>query len=157
LKFVLGAAVILATMTGAVAANEPDHVVGRWMTQGGEGVISIARCGNSICGRIDWMQTPPGVQSTAMPRDQYNPDPARRQQSICGLEIIYGFKHDRVDPNRWEAGSIYDPQSGHTFQANITLEDPDHLELRGYIGIPLLGASQVWTRVAQDQPRCGAS
>lgn len=56
----------------------------------------------------------------------------------------------------WEAGSIYDPQSGHTYQANITLKDSDHLQLRGYLGIPLLGATQVWTRVAQDQPRCRA-
>lgn len=151
----LSAVVILATMTGAVAANEPD-VIGRWMTQGGEGVIAIARCGSSICGRIDWMEMAAGVQPAAMPRDQNNPDPARRRQSICGLEIIYGFKHDQSDPNRWEAGSIYDPQSGHTYQANITLKDSDHLQLRGYLGIPLLGATQVWTRVAQDQPRCRA-
>lgn len=150
-----GAVVMLAMMTSAMA-SEPDHVVGRWMTQGGEGVIAIARCGSSICGRIDWMQTPMGMQSAPVPRDQHNPDPSRRQQSICGLEIIYGFKHDRADPNRWEAGSIYDPLSGHTYQANITIEDSDHLELRGYIGIPLLGQTQVWTRVAQDRPRCRA-
>jgi uncharacterized protein (DUF2147 family) len=152
----LGAVAILALMTSATAASEPDHVVGRWLTQGGEGVIAIARCGSSICGRIDWMESPPGMQSAALPRDRYNPDPTRRQQSICGLKIIYGFTHDRIDPNRWEAGSIYDPQSGHTYQANITLEDSDHLQLHGYIGIPLLGATQVWTRVAENQPRCRA-
>jgi uncharacterized protein (DUF2147 family) len=155
LKVWLGAAVLLATATAAMATTEPDHVIGRWMTQGGEGVIAIAPCGSSICGRIDWMQTPPAVRSAL--RDNHNPDPSRRARPICGLQIIYGFKHDEADPDRWEQGSIYDPQSGHTFQAQITLEDSDHLRLRGYIGIPLLGASQVWTRVSQDRPRCGAS
>jgi uncharacterized protein (DUF2147 family) len=128
-------------------------VTGRWLTEDGKGVIAIAPCGNSICGRIDWMNPPTDAQPGYVPRDKHNPDPARRQQPICGLEIIYGFQHDGANPNSWVAGDIYDPNSGNIYHANIRALDPTHLQLRGYIGIPLLGESQVWTR-ADNYPRC---
>ena len=144
------AAIVAATM-GAASAEPADGAAGRWLVQGGFGVIAIAPCGESICGRIDWMKPPANGPATTA-RDAHNPDPAVRQRPICGLTILYGFRHEKR--GRWEAGNIYDPDSGQTYQANITLEDTNHLRLRGYIGVPLFGASQIWTRVDNELPQC---
>jgi uncharacterized protein (DUF2147 family) len=145
---------MVATLTPAIAAGQGGvGVTGRWLTQDGKGVIDIAACGNSICGRIDWMNPPDDPKTGKIAHDSHNPDPALRRRTICGLEIIYGFQHDGSDPNSWVEGAIYDPESGNVYHANIKLMDPQHLKLRGYIGIPLLGESQIWTR-ADNYPRC---
>jgi uncharacterized protein (DUF2147 family) len=152
LKLVFCVAAIIAATVNVALAQPGNGVTGRWLIQGGFGVIAITPCGNSICGRIDWMKPTENGQVSSIPRDGRNPDPARREQPICGLTILYGFRHD--DGKHWEAGNIYDPESGRTYHANITLVDTNHLRLRGYIGIPLLGASQVWTRVDNELPQC---
>jgi uncharacterized protein (DUF2147 family) len=143
----------LAVTCGATA-QETAGVTGRWLTEDRRGVIAIAPCGNSICGKIDWMKFPPGVKPGEVPRDRHNRDPAQQTQPICGLQIIYGFHHDAANPKRWLEGHIYDPESGDTYHASITVVDANHLRLRGYIGIPLLGESQVWTRADANHPPC---
>jgi uncharacterized protein (DUF2147 family) len=152
----------LAAFVGTIAfatvaaAQGADGVSGRWMTENQKGVIEIAPCGGSICGKIDWMKPPPGADLTVIPRDKHNHDPARRQQPMCGLQILYGFHHDAADPKKWTEGNIYDPESGDVYHGNITVQDAGHLRLRGYIGIPLLGESQIWTRVGDDHAHCHA-
>jgi uncharacterized protein (DUF2147 family) len=155
LKLGIVLAIAAALTPGPAAAQGGAGVTGRWLTQDGKGVIAIAACGSSICGHIDWMKPLKDAPPGSVPRDKHNPDPARRQQPICGLEIIYGFQRDRSAANSWVQGAIYDPDSGNIYHANIKLMDPQHLQLRGYVGIPLLGESQIWTR-ADNYPRCRA-
>jgi uncharacterized protein (DUF2147 family) len=152
LKVGICAAALLAAMTGGALAQD-GGIAGRWLTEDGKGVIAIEPCGSSLCGKIDWMKPPATAKPEDVPRDKHNHDPARRQQPICGLRIIYGFHPDGDNSRSWLAGNIYDPESGETYHANITLEDRNHLRLRGYIGIPLLGESQIWTR-ADKYPYC---
>jgi uncharacterized protein (DUF2147 family) len=156
LKSMIYGAVIFAATICTAAAQTGGDVTGRWLTENGKGVIVIAPCGDALCGSLDWMKPPADAKPGAIPRDKHNPDPARRQQPMCGLQIIYGFHRDGGDPKRWVEGHIYDPESGDTYHANITLEDANHLRLRGYVGIPLLGESQRWTRADRNQARCHA-
>jgi uncharacterized protein (DUF2147 family) len=153
LRFGICLAMFVAMTSPAWAG---DGVTGRWLTQDGKGIVAIATCGNSICGTIDWMRPPVDAPPGAIPLDKHNPDPALRQHPMCGLLIIFGFRRDN-EPNHWVEGSIYDPQTGSTYHANIALQDINHLRLRGYIGIPLLGESQIWTRTGATSPTCRAS
>jgi uncharacterized protein (DUF2147 family) len=42
---------------------------------------------------------------------------------------------------------VLDPHNGKTYKAKITMKDDGKkLEMRGYIGMPLLGRSQTWVR-----------
>lgn len=154
LKISFAAIAGIVAFSTVAAAQGADGVTGRWMTENQKGVIAIAPCGGSICGKIDWMKPPPGADPNAIPLDKHNHDPARRQQTMCGLQILYGFQHDSDDPKKWTEGNIYDPESGDVYHGNITVQDADHIRLRGYIGIPLLGKSQIWTRVAENHPHC---
>ena len=127
---------------GVAHAQGADGVIGRWLSQDGRGVISIQHCAASICGHIDWQQPRDGAPN----HDAKNPDPDLRSRPFCGLTILYGFKRDPARPGAWQDGTIYDPAKGDTYTATIAVRDRDHIVLRGYILLPLLGESQVWSR-----------
>ena len=65
---------------------------------------------------------------------------------VEGLQFMWGFS--RSEAGLWEGGRLLDPESGDIYKGKVELMDnPDKLEVRGYIGISLFGRSQVWQRV----------
>lgn len=66
-----------------------------------------------------------------------------RNKPILGMNIIRGLKKKN---NGYEGGKIIDPQTGKSYHCKIVLEGRDKLIVRGYIGIPLFGRSQTWSR-----------
>jgi uncharacterized protein (DUF2147 family) len=63
---------------------------------------------------------------------------------LIGLVILKDFAFNGKD--KWEDGTIYDPNNGKTYSCVIRLKNESALEVRGYIGISLLGRTEVWTR-----------
>ena len=139
----------------AAAASPGASPEGRWLTERKHGIVEIYRCGadGTLCGRLVWFQIEKGDTNT-QGLDLRNPDPARRNRSLCGLVFMSGFKPS--GDNRWEEGTLYDPESGNTYRGNMTLRADGTLRLRGYIAVPLLGESNVWTRYTDPVPGCPA-
>ncbi|REG99705.1 DUF2147 domain-containing protein [Flavobacterium aquicola] len=71
-------------------------------------------------------------------------DGAEKNKPILGMVIMNGLKKDGEEYN---GGTILDPENGKKYKCYITLESPDKLKLRGYIGIALVGRTQYWIRV----------
>jgi uncharacterized protein (DUF2147 family) len=72
---------------------------------------------------------------------------ARKDKPIVGLAIIEGVKKNPDEPY-WDGGSILDPNNGKTYTVRLTPKDGGKaLDVRGYIGAPLLGRTQTWIRV----------
>lgn len=72
---------------------------------------------------------------------------ARKDKPIVGLAIIEGVKKNPDEPY-WDGGSILDPNNGKTYKVRLTPKDGGKaLDVRGYIGAPLLGRTQTWIRV----------
>ena len=69
----------------------------------------------------------------------------QKDQPLIGLEIISGMKQSG---SVWKGGRILDPENGKTYKCKLELEGTDVLKVRGYIGIPALGRTQRWYRVA---------
>jgi len=66
---------------------------------------------------------------------------------IAGLNILWGLKTDADDSSAFVGGKILDPLSGHIYRAKIKISpDGKQLNVRGFIGISLLGRSQIWKR-----------
>jgi uncharacterized protein (DUF2147 family) len=72
---------------------------------------------------------------------------ARKDKPVVGLSIIEGAK--KIDgEDYWDGGHILDPNNGKTYRLRMTpKEGGKKLEVRGYVGAPLLGRSQTWIRV----------
>ena len=71
----------------------------------------------------------------------------RKGKPKIGLEIIRGG-HQGDGKTVWEGGKILDPENGKNYSLRLTpIDGGKKLEVRGYIGAPLLGRTQTWIRV----------
>jgi uncharacterized protein (DUF2147 family) len=77
--------------------------------------------------------------------DREYPDASKRERPILGMNIVWGFTPS--GENLWEGGFIYNPREGKTYKCKLTLENPDRLKVRGFIGVSLIGKTNIWTRV----------
>lgn len=69
----------------------------------------------------------------------------RKGQKIIGMTIVKGLMKDG---DQYDGGTILDPENGKTYQCKMKLNATgDELEVRGYIGISLIGRSQIWKRI----------
>lgn len=129
----------------ATARGQSDSLLGNWTNPTGS-TIHIYQCGSRICANLI------GISSSAPARvDAENPDPALRGRSLCGLNI--GRDFELVSPSRAQGGKLYDPESGKTYTGSMT-RDGDKLKLRGYVGIPLFGRTEVWNRAPENVAVC---
>ena len=68
----------------------------------------------------------------------------RKGKPVIGMEILSGLKKTA---DSYSGGQILDPDDGDIYRATIKLTDQgSKLDLRAYIGLPLLGRSQTWIR-----------
>lgn len=66
-----------------------------------------------------------------------------KNKPIEGLLIVRGLSRDDA---AWTDGKIMDPANGKSYDCTIRLEDPNTLNVRGFLGFSFLGRTQVWKR-----------
>jgi uncharacterized protein (DUF2147 family) len=144
----VGALLCLAPVGAATGGSRPGFdptqaVLANWLVQSRDGIIQISLAPDGTYqGRIVGGTDPHSL-------DSKNPDPAKRQHTLKGTLIMTGLKYD--GDSRWSGGAIYDPDSGKLYKCSMQLIDQNHLRLRGFFGISLLGRNQVWTRYLGTQ------
>jgi len=133
--------VILLACIKPALAQTADAILGNWLNEEKDAKIQIYKSGFAYFGKIVWLKTPNEADGTPKV-DKKNSSSALRTRPIMNLVILTKFN---FDDGEWEDGEIYDPKSGKTYSSNMKLKG-DKLEIRGYIGISLLGRTTVWTR-----------
>ena len=88
----------------------------------------------------------------------------KRQGSVCGkcqgdlkdapikgLQLLTGLSKNG---DSWSGGTILEPKSGKTYKVILSLQDEGReLKVRGYLGIPSIGKTRIWTRYeAESKP-----
>jgi uncharacterized protein (DUF2147 family) len=72
----------------------------------------------------------------------------RKGQPVQGMTILRGIKPDAGEKGSWVGGDILDPNNGKIYKVLLKLVDGGKkLDVRGYIGMPMLGRTQTWHRV----------
>ena len=128
----------------SVSNNDPDAIVGVWKTGDGNAMVRIYKNGEKYQGKIVWLKEPIDPETGKPKLDKNHSDEASRKRPILGLINIWGFT--QTEKNVWEEGNIYDPKNGSTYSCTIKMTNPKTLEVRGYIGVSLIGRTDVWTK-----------
>ena len=105
--------------------------------------VRISEAGGVYTGTIEKLLDPTKQNSVC---DKCSDD--RKDKPVLGMTIIKGVKQHGDDKPKWDGGEILDPNNGKTYKVRLTPADGGkRLEVRGYIGMPMLGRTQTWIRV----------
>ena len=127
---------------GNRALAQKDQVEGLWLNEEKTAKVQIylAKDGKYY-GKIVWLKEP---NKDGKPKvDEKNPKENLRNTPLMGMLILKAF--EKEDDGVYDDGTIYDPKNGKTYDCKMTYKGKT-LDIRGYVGISLLGRTTVWTR-----------
>lgn len=144
IKPIVALAVLPFLMAFSAIADDPDAIVGVWKTGEGTAMVKVYKNGDKYQGKIVWLQEPNDPETGKPKLDKNHPDESVRTRPVLGLVNIWGFTYN--GKNVWDEGNIYDPKSGNTYSCTIKMTNNNTLEVRGYIGVSLIGRTDTWVR-----------
>ncbi|ANF51462.1 hypothetical protein A0O34_13520 [Chryseobacterium glaciei] len=118
------------------------QIEGKWKTIDDEtkqakSIVEIYKKGDQYYGKVSQLLIKPANPNCVDCKDD------RKGKPILGMEIIRGLKKDG---DEFTGGTITDPKTGKTYKCTIT-KSGDKLNVRGYVGISLMGRTQTWQKV----------
>jgi len=119
-----------------------DITEGTWYNEEKSGKIQFFKQGDKIFGKIVWLKDP---NDNGKPRtDRENPDAKLKSRPLVGLVNLKNFS--QTSKTTWEGGEVYDPKNGKTYSCKMTLSSPTRLDVRGFIGISIIGRTSHFTK-----------
>ncbi|SOZ36051.1 DUF2147 domain-containing protein [Cupriavidus neocaledonicus] len=140
------AAVLAATLLASAAALAQATPSGTWKTIDDNtgkprGLVEITEKNGVYSGRL----LKSFVDGDGKPRVCDKCTDARKDQPLIGMTILSGLR--KTGDNEWSGGEILDPENGKVYKSKMSLtEDGNKLNVRGFIGISLIGRTQTWER-----------
>ena len=136
-KGILSLVTLLFLSISTFANSGADAILGEWLSQDKDGKIIIFKQGDQYFGKISWGKTPGR-------KDAKNQDEKLRSRELLGAVILKNFHYTG---SSWEKGTIYDPNSGKTYDCILKIKDGNKtLDIRGFVGISMFGRTSTWTR-----------
>lgn len=130
----------------AARADDPDAIVGRWLSSKKRNQVQIYKQGNKYFGKLVWMLEPTDPGTNKPKLDKENANEKLRNRPLMQLELVTNLVYK--GNNTWGDGEIYNPEDGKTYNCEVSLKDANSMDLRGYVmGLSFLGKSKTWTRV----------
>ncbi|OWW19313.1 DUF2147 domain-containing protein [Noviherbaspirillum denitrificans] len=134
------------TLAAASAMAQDASPIGVWKTIDDEtgkpkSLVRITESNGELRGKIEKLFRESG--------EDPNPkcekcEGTLKDQPVIGMTIITGMKKDGGEYN---GGQILDPNNGKVYKSKMTVVDGGKkLDVRGYIGVPMLGRTQTWVR-----------
>ena len=132
-----------------VAAAQSASPAGLWRTiddstKKDKSLVRIVETNGVYSGKVEKIVDPDS------PKDAVCKDCSdeRKDKPVVGMTIIRNVKASADDKDVFEGGDILDPNNGKVYRVKLKLiEGGSKLDVRGYIGLPVLGRTQTWQRV----------
>jgi uncharacterized protein (DUF2147 family) len=131
----IGAA--LGFIVAAVGFSASAHAdpVGEWRVGDGTATVRIRKCGGAFCGFV--------ASATNPGKDIRNPDPAKRNRSVIGIEVMFNLKGS--DATGY-TGETYNADDGQIYIATLT-PNGSSMDVKGCVPNGGACGSETWTLV----------
>jgi uncharacterized protein (DUF2147 family) len=137
---------LAATLLSSAAAWADGSPVGLWKsiddaTGKPKALIRIIENNGELSGKIEKL--------FRAPEEDQNPvcqkcEGELKDKPVIGMTILSGLKKDGEEYN---GGQIIDPANGKVYKSKLSVvDDGQKLNVRGYVGMPMLGRTQIWLR-----------
>lgn len=128
--------------------SNAQSIIGNWKTIDDEtgkekSIVEIYQVEGKIYAKIDRL-----LEKGEENKVCENCKGANKNKPLKGMMIINGLTKDG---DEWNDAKILDPKTGKEYKCYITLEEPNKLKVRGYLGFALLGRTQYWHRVVEKK------
>jgi len=140
-----GLLLVICAVVLLTAAAENDSPVGKWKTFDdktgrAKSIVEITEENGELTGKVlEVLESPQGPHPVCKPCQG-----ERKDQPVEGMTILWGAKKNGAS---WEGGEILDPENGKIYHATLTLLGTGQkLRVHGYIGLYVIGRSQIWQR-----------
>ncbi len=132
---------LLLFFTTALAQN---RFLGKWKTIDDEtgkpvSVVEIFESRGKLYGKIVELYNPKNVH-----RKCENCLGDDKNKPLLGLIVIKGLTRNG---HEYGNGKILDPKQGKLYKCTLSLDGHDRLKVRGFIGVSLIGRTQIWERL----------
>jgi uncharacterized protein (DUF2147 family) len=143
-------ATIMTVALALDAQKDKSSPIGRWktiddVTKEVKSIVKISIENGKLVGSIE--------QLFRKPNEEQDPKcdkcaGEKKDKRIIGMRILWDLTENK---DEWSGGRILDPKNGKEYSCKLkTIEGGTKLEVRGFLGISLLGRTQIWIR--EDQP-----
>lgn len=128
-----------------MGADEPSPV-GRWKTIDDKtghpkSIVQISEAGaGDLSGKIlQVLESAHGPHPVCVACEG-----ERKDKPVEGMTILWGV---RKNGDSWSGGKVLDPENGKIYSVKLTpTEDGNKLDVHGYLGVSMIGRSQIWQR-----------
>jgi len=134
---------LLATAASLALAQATP--AGLWRTVDDDGKteksqVRITESGGIFTGKVEKVADPSKADAKCTECTD-----ERKDKPIVGMVMLRNVK--AAADGTWEGGEILDPNNGKTYKVRLKpIDGGKKLEVRGYVGTPLLGRTQTWLR-----------
>jgi uncharacterized protein (DUF2147 family) len=120
-----------------------QSLIGKWKTIDDEtgkekSVVEIYEKNGKYFGRINELLLPEDKGKNCVECKGED-----KNKPIQGLTFL---KEMKKDGKEYTGGTILDPKNGKSYKCTISFKDSNTLNVRGFLGISLLGRNQTWVR-----------
>jgi uncharacterized protein (DUF2147 family) len=140
------AAAALAPALACAQETQPTPA-GLWKTIDDDGkteksLVRIADDYGVFSGKVEKIFDPAKADATCAKCED-----ERKDKPIVGMTILGEVRQDARERGLFDGGWILDPANGKSYRVRLRPVDGGRkLEVRGYVGMPMLGRTQTWIR-----------
>lgn len=144
----MGIAIFLCLgTTGFNVISPAERLIGVWESEEKNLLVQISKEEGHFVGTMTYFQCPTEtIMRTKV--DTENPDPTLVGRKLLGLKLLEKLSYE--GNSVWSGGKIYDPNSGHTYEARIQLTSSNSVVVRGYWKFRWIGRSMVFNRLENN-------
>ena len=127
----------VALVQAAAQDSAQPAILGQWRSPGGNSIIAIAPCGDSLCGTVAWAS------------DKAKQAARKTTPQLVGTQLLTGLEQKTA--GRWQ-GRLFIPDKNMRATAKIELVNTAQLKVSGCLAGKALCKSELWTRTTDPLP-----